>query len=332
MLNSVDLFSGIGGMQHGLRNICKPLLYCEIDDFAQHVLSKNMRARKLPKAPIVSDVRDIDSIMRVIGKQRVDIVISTSSCQGFSLAGSHSGLQHHESQIMAAALHVIERVRPPVVFMENVPGILTVHNGQDFKWLQDRMKRLQYEVTYGIFSANEVGALHMRRRWYAVFKHKTRKLPTGWQKLMKPCPGFKWSLAKFTADHLVPRTTFTNNRLHVLGNAVVPDCARVAFVTLMLNRPVEPIDFSKNVLEITLYAKLFDDGIPHEYDKLTIRRFPTPRALQLGACRKITYRCSQDLGTVLRFWDKARGDRSTKANPQFLEFLMGFPSDWTKID
>lgn len=330
-LNSVDLFSGIGGMQHGLRGICRPLLYCEIDEFAQRVLTKNMRTKKLPKAPIVDDVRDVDAIMHIIGKQHVHVVISTSSCQGFSLAGSHGGLQHHESKIIAAALQVIELIRPAIVFMENVPGILNVNNGQDFAWLQHYMNRLDYEVTFGIFSANQVGALHMRRRWYAVFKHRTRQLPAGWQRLMKPLRRFHWSLSRFTADHLVPRDNITNNRLHVLGNAVVPDCARTAFITLMMNHPVEPIKYSKNILDITLKANVFD-GFPHDYDELTIRRFPTPRALQLGACRKITYRCSQDLGTVLRFWDESRGDRSAKTNPQFVEFLMGFPRDWTKLN
>lgn len=52
MLRSLDLFSGIGGISHGLRGIASPLAYCEIDPFAVSILQSRMRDGSLPHAPI----------------------------------------------------------------------------------------------------------------------------------------------------------------------------------------------------------------------------------------------------------------------------------------
>ena len=59
MLSSLDLFSGIGGMTLALHGAAKPLLYCDISQPAIKVLRTNMKRGWLPEAPIVEDVRNV---------------------------------------------------------------------------------------------------------------------------------------------------------------------------------------------------------------------------------------------------------------------------------
>lgn len=59
-LRSLDLFSGMGGITHGLRGLgIEPVAYCEYAPGPQTLLKNLMAARAIPKAPIEPDVRQI---------------------------------------------------------------------------------------------------------------------------------------------------------------------------------------------------------------------------------------------------------------------------------
>lgn len=76
-------------MQRALRG-----LYCAIDPFCRAVLESNMARGRLPRAPVLDDVCDAASIVRTVGRRRVDLLIGTSSCKGFSVRGPRTGLKH----------------------------------------------------------------------------------------------------------------------------------------------------------------------------------------------------------------------------------------------
>jgi site-specific DNA-cytosine methylase len=341
VLKSVDLFSGIGGMQHALRGICAPLLYCDIDPFARAVLRHNMANGRLPHAPIVEDVRDVTSILRIVSKQHVDVLIATSSCKGFSHVGPLSGLRHAESKIILATMEIIAATRPTVVFMENVPGIMTTNGGRDFDRLREHTTKLGYDMRHAVYSASSLGAPHMRKRWYAVC---TRRDDPEMKRVLaaietrKKIASFQWLSRNEPDWHLMPATSLTRKRIRALGNAVVPDCARVAFIELLTFQKLIDDDHKKGATTIVLKS-----GLVHPPKRpnqtistrllhgATLRFFPTPRHANVMACKTLTERCTRDLGTAVRFWTRARGDRNSFTNPQFVEYLMGFPPDWTMI-
>ena len=74
----MDLFSGCGGITHGLRDgLAHPMLYCERDPAAISTLTALMAKGKLPRAPIHDDVTTLD------GKQyrnKVDIIVGGFPC------------------------------------------------------------------------------------------------------------------------------------------------------------------------------------------------------------------------------------------------------------
>ena len=57
----MDLFSGIGGFSFALREVIETIAYCEIDPQCQKVIRNNIKANRLDDAPIFPDVTRLSS-------------------------------------------------------------------------------------------------------------------------------------------------------------------------------------------------------------------------------------------------------------------------------
>lgn len=99
------------------------------------------------------------------GLERVDALCAGYPCQPFSSAGKRRGAGDSR-HLWPFVRRVIARVEPGVVFLENVDGHVTLGLR---KVLRD-LKRLGYEVACGVFSAEEVGAPHGRKRVFILGK------------------------------------------------------------------------------------------------------------------------------------------------------------------
>jgi len=350
-LNTIDLFSGIGGISYALRDIVRPLLYCDIDPNAQRVLKARMRSGHLQTAPIVDDVRQGGVIGQHVSGQAVDLVISSSSCVGFSWAGDKQGLENPETGMMVETMRLIDRFRPSMVFMENVPGIRTVNGGADLRQITQIFKDIGYVLHHDLFSARDVGAWHMRKRWFCLAA-----------RIGAPKPDILAACSELEAPRLQPwndtgaspsqmtieGTRAKRARMHMLGNSVVPACVRHAFFTLAQRA----FDFSVTLSTGVVVRKPRDLRIeidPHKpglpvpnrqgkatsglmTDKKMLRQYPTPRAQNSSASGRLTVRCSQDLCTVVKFQTGVPWTYGSMVNPQFIEFLMGFPTDFTLVE
>jgi DNA (cytosine-5)-methyltransferase 1 len=88
-------------------------------------------------------------------------------CQDNSVAGAiwnvRAGLRGHRSGLAHIWIDLMERVRPPVVFFENVPGIK--------KWISEierRMEGIGYSVSRKDIASWDIGALDKRERVWIV--------------------------------------------------------------------------------------------------------------------------------------------------------------------
>jgi len=113
-----------------------------------------------PEAPIWSDVVTFD------GKPwhgKVDIVTASYPCQPFSTAGRLKGIED-KRHLWPHVSRIISEVSPPVVFIENVAN----HFNLGFEQVCVDLQNLGYQTKSGVFSAEEVGAPHLRRRLFAL--------------------------------------------------------------------------------------------------------------------------------------------------------------------
>jgi DNA (cytosine-5)-methyltransferase 1 len=166
MLNGLDLFSGIGGLALALSPWVRPIAYCENDRYAQAVLLSRMARGELPVGPIWDDVRTLRGSML----PPIDIVYGGFPCQDISIAGRGAGLAGERSGLFIHLARIAEEVRPAFLFLENVPAIRT----RGLSVVMYELARLGFDLRWTTVSAAEIGAPHLRKRWFCLAAHPER--------------------------------------------------------------------------------------------------------------------------------------------------------------
>lgn len=180
-LRLVSLFTGYGGIERGLELAGVPfrtIAACEIESWAIANLVSKMEDNTLDPAPIWTDVKTFP-VQCFRGK--IDILTGGFSCQPFSCAGS--GLADEDPRhLFPAVLSVVRECRPGIVLLENVEGLISRklggHGWRDpagtsvLLHVLRELGRVGYRATAGIFSAEECGAPHRRKRVF-IMAHRS---------------------------------------------------------------------------------------------------------------------------------------------------------------
>jgi len=177
-LTHISLCAGYGGIDLGLQRALgavRTVAFSEIESYACANLVAKMEQGLLDSAPIWTDLKTFPW-SEFHGK--VDLVSGGFPCQPFSTSGRRAG----DSDPRHLWPHIVrglrELGRPPLVFFENVEGIISSKlagnewsDPQGTPVLQHvlrELERLGYTATAGIFSAAEVGAPHQRKRVFIL--------------------------------------------------------------------------------------------------------------------------------------------------------------------
>jgi DNA (cytosine-5)-methyltransferase 1 len=164
-MNGLDLFSGVGGIAEGLRPWVRTVAYCETDAYAQGVLLSRMETGDLDRAPIWDDVTTLSGGML----PRVDIVTAGWPCQDISINGHGKGLEGKRSGLFFEVIRLLEEIRPTYVFLENVPAVRT----RGLREVVNALTALRYDCRWTTVTAAEVGAEHIRRRFFLLASFST---------------------------------------------------------------------------------------------------------------------------------------------------------------
>lgn len=162
----LSLFSGYGGIDLALKDYVRPIMYCDIERYAQAILLSRMDDGSLPFAPIWNDVTTLD------GKQfrdLVEIIYGGFPCQDLSVAGKGAGLAGKRSGLFFEIIRLCEEASPTFIFLENVPAIRTRGSIQ----VQEALASIGYDTRFGTLSAAFVGANHKRERWFCLAKRRS---------------------------------------------------------------------------------------------------------------------------------------------------------------
>lgn len=171
LLNGLDLFSGYGGITLALSEYSRPIMYCEVDRYAQSILVSRMDDGSLPFAPIWNDVTTLDGTKF---RGLVDIVYGGFPCQDISVAGKGAGLEGKRSGLFYEVVRICKEASPQFIFLENVPAIRT----RGAIEVQETLSGLGYDSRWLTLSAAEVGANHKRERWFCLaYANGSRKSP-----------------------------------------------------------------------------------------------------------------------------------------------------------
>lgn len=358
VFQSLDLFSGIGGLTLALEGVAKPVAYCEVASGPIQVLNARMSDKSLPSAPICKDIRMLDKrwLRKHAPGSKPNAVVAGFPCIGFSCAGRQEGFANEQSALFFEMLRVVDEFRVKTVFLENVPNLL--RSGMKVV-VEEFVKKRGFELRWCLLSACQVGAPHKRTRWYCIaskpgVKHvpfPVQHTPFNWRH--EPC------------RMILQRTSGYLDRMHMLGNAVVPQAARTAYYHILYARTVAEASLCQKTMPSHGYigvdgvtrhletpeqtcrsldlllmpdaykassraSKLFTTELCKHPTKIRLWATPTSGNMR-GSSNYLTKRCKSQLQTQLRFERKTPSHlRSGVASPKFVEWMMGYKKGWTR--
>lgn len=152
--------------------------------------------------------------------------VAVHNCIGFSSSGKREGLDQVGSRLFYHVMRLARDLRPPLMFFENVDAIL---GNDDIHKIVRAIRKLDYAMYWVVMPAWSVGAPQKRGRWFCLC---VRRGVTGVQvRPSEPFVRFNWKSEP--AVRMVPRDSpDVVRRMRMLGNGVVPDCVRAAFLSL----------------------------------------------------------------------------------------------------
>ena len=190
------LFAGaglglLGSQMLGHRLVCA----VEWNAYCQRVLMARMRDGWLDDAPIWDDVRSFDGHP---WWGHVDVLAAGFPCPAFSVAGLMRAGGDPRNRWPDTA-RILGEVRPPVAWVENVPGLVTGRHGYFAVVLHD-LAALGYDVVWGCIPAAQAGAPHKRDRVWVLGLHSDadRRRLQGIAKY--DCPAQAWEQAPHRHD------------------------------------------------------------------------------------------------------------------------------------
>ena len=165
-MNELSLFTGGGGGVYAAKQLGHRIIgYVEWDKHAQEVIHARIADGTFDAAPVFGDIRTfIADGYADAYRGYVDLVSGGFPCQPFSVAGRQRGADD-ERNMWPATAEVIRRVAPARAFFENVPGLLS--SGYFGVILAD-LSLMGYHVRWGVVSAADAGAPHMRKRLWIM--------------------------------------------------------------------------------------------------------------------------------------------------------------------
>lgn len=174
--NVLDLFCGAGGLSKGFMDAnFNVVLGVDFDDAALQTFSNNHGNADILKL----DLFDLDNIYKI--KQyldnrdiQLDVLVGGPPCQGFSLAGKREEFDKRNI-LYSAMVKLAEVVKPKVVVLENVPGMLTLYDGAGAKRVKEDFEAIGYHVpTPQILFAPDYGVPQIRKRIFFVMTLKEK--------------------------------------------------------------------------------------------------------------------------------------------------------------
>jgi len=167
---TIEFCAGYAGISLGLKRVIPNLriiAYSEIEAFACANLVAKMEAGYLDTAPIWTDLKTFPS---TAFHGKVDLLVGGYPCQPFSAAGKRQEADDPR-HLWPYIRDAIRLIQPRYCFFENVEG----HISLGLSTVISDLEEDGYKTTWGIFSAEEVGAPHRRKRVFILAQSKSSR-------------------------------------------------------------------------------------------------------------------------------------------------------------
>ena len=237
-MNVLDLFSGIGGFAIGLQRAgFRTIGFCEIDPFCRDVL-----AARWPDVPCHDDVQTFEPIA-------ADAICAGFPCQDASIGqtqwGKRVGIDGERTGLWREVKRLANGIRPNVIVLENVPGLLSAGFGR----VLGDLAEIGYDAEWRCIPASKAGLPHRRDRiWIVAYPSGSRlSRYIGRQSILESAEASlpelgneaagSWrsldsDLDSLRSDDGLPVASH-RRRVKALGNSIVPQVAEAIGLAIM---------------------------------------------------------------------------------------------------
>ncbi len=166
----IDLFCGAGGLSKGFLDAGYDVKFgIDWDDAALFTFSKNHGDAEAFKLDLfnLENVSKIKDKLNEKNVSELDVLIGGPPCQGFSLAGNRIESDERNT-LYKAMVKTAELLKPKVILLENVPGMLKLYGGKVKEKIFEDFENLGYTMNVDVLYAPEYGIPQIRKRAFFV--------------------------------------------------------------------------------------------------------------------------------------------------------------------
>lgn len=169
----LDLFCGCGGISEGYHlagfDIAGGI---DFNEYATVTFKHNFKKAKVHNIDIASfsnkQIKD--------EYHDVDVIVGGPPCQGFSSANRwQKETEDPRNKLFFEYIRFVQQIKPKVIMIENVRGLLTRDNGYAIKRIQEILGSVDYNINYQVLDASEYGVPQNRKRAIIVGIRKDYK-------------------------------------------------------------------------------------------------------------------------------------------------------------
>ncbi|WP_270997855.1 DNA cytosine methyltransferase [Listeria seeligeri] len=165
-MNFLDLFAGIGGFRLGMERAGhKCVGYVEIDKYARKSYQAIHDTEGEWTAHDITKVTD-DEWRELRGT--VDVICGGFPCQSFSIAGKRRGFEDTRGTLFFDIARAAKQIKPRILFLENVKGILSHNKGQTFATILRALHELGYDAEWQVCNSKNHGVPQNRERVFII--------------------------------------------------------------------------------------------------------------------------------------------------------------------
>ena len=152
-----SLFSGIGGIDLGFQQAGFDIIWAnEFDHDAATTYRVNFGSNHL----VEKDIRQVNPH----DIPDFDVLVAGFPCQPFSIVGRQKGFDDPRGNLFFEIGRIIDKKRPPIVFLENVANLMEHDDGKTFLVIYNTLAQFGYAVKYKVLDSQEYGNVPQQRK------------------------------------------------------------------------------------------------------------------------------------------------------------------------
>lgn len=159
--NVISLFSGCGGLDLGFVQAGFNIIWANDNNKTVEETYKKNVGNHI----VIQDIREINEASIPDG----DVLLAGFPCQPFSNAGNRKGIDDHRGTLFEDVLRVARKIRPKIILLENVRGILSSKYNEEtsvVSYIKDQLSNINptYNVQHFLVNAADFGVPQNRKR------------------------------------------------------------------------------------------------------------------------------------------------------------------------